>query len=168
MTEEYMMNMLEKVMQDRISKFLESEKGQEMLQRSMLCYMEKMLSSVSEKQETEIKSKNKTSMTKEEFFSLSEDYEYKDQIWNERDNFEYQYRSLESRLMKKGYSVAQNSGKSNFQRQQMLKNWIEAGEFTKQEILAHLKYLIKINGQSKKNEVATIKWKMDMDFVRKL
>lgn len=77
-------------------------------------------------------------------------------------------RADESKLKKLGYSVSQNNGMSDYQRQRLLKSLIEKNEISKGYVISHLKYMIKINGKKEANYMAVEKWKRDLQYVLNL
>lgn len=86
--------------------------------------------------------------------------------------YDYSYvppeRSDESKLVKYGYSVSQNSRLNNAQRQDLLRRIIASKEVSKGYIVSYLKHMIAINGKKESNFVALQKWKSDLDYVLKL
>ena len=77
-------------------------------------------------------------------------------------------RNEESRLVKYGYSVSQNSRLTNSERQDLLRCIIESKEVSKGYIISYLKHLIAINGKKEGNYSALQKWKNDLEYVLNL
>lgn len=74
---------------------------------------------------------------------------------------------LESILAANGYTVAKNSGLSDFQRQQILENIIDMGIMTRNEIIYHLEGLIELRKLQRYKDFseAIDKWKSDIRYV---
>lgn len=77
-------------------------------------------------------------------------------------------RNDESKLVKYGYSVSQNSSLSTTARQNLLKRLIESKEVSKGYIVSYLKHMIAINGKKESNYIALHKWESDLEFVKRL
>lgn len=105
-------------------------------------------------------------MTKEEFLELPLDYEENQAEYNTP--YFPPERSDESKLVKFGYSVSQNSRLSNKARQELLQHLIESKEVSKRYVISYLEHLIAINGKKKSNHTALEKWKSDLAYVLKL
>lgn len=67
-----------------------------------------------------------------------------------------------------GYTVNQSAGLSAVRRQSILRNAIETGKATKQQVLTFLMQRMNINGAKIGNETAFNKWKEDYDYIRNL
>ncbi len=101
-------------------------------------------------------------LTREEFLGLVDDTDPTPYDGN------YRARAEESELHKLGYSVSQNVGMSDRQRQDLLEILIRTDKITKRQVLNHLHYLIEINGKKNANSIALSKWKRDYEFVLNL
>lgn len=77
-------------------------------------------------------------------------------------------RNEESRLVKYGYSVGQNSRFTDAERQDLLRWLIESERVTKGYVISYLKHMIAINGKKESNYIALKKWKSDLDYILKL
>lgn len=80
----------------------------------------------------------------------------------------YKESASESELHKSGYSVANNSGLSEKERQGILQNAIAQGIKSKGSVVAYLENNIRINGREESNSVAVCKWKRGQEFVKEL
>lgn len=76
--------------------------------------------------------------------------------------------SAESILKLCGYSVSQEKGLSQAERQQLLAKIIHADIVSKPDVIQHLNWLIKMNGKKAGNDIAKEKWEDDLFFVRNL
>lgn len=70
-----------------------------------------------------------------------------------------------SPLKLNGYSVNQQDGYSQQDRQYILSKVIEKGALLKSEVVRYLEYFINMNGRRIGNEIALSKWKQDLEFV---
>lgn len=77
----------------------------------------------------------------------------------------YMERAEQSPLKLAGYSVSKKDGLSDGDRQKQLKFLMENGILTKGEIRSYLELFINTNGARRNMEVATAKWKRDLQFV---
>lgn len=68
-----------------------------------------------------------------------------------------------SPLRKWGYTVSQNVGYTQIQRQSILEDIIDCQIMTKDEVLSYLKFFIKLNHNG--SDMALAKWKEDHDYV---
>ena len=108
----------------------------------------------------------KRKMSIEEFLALDVGEEEPTKIYDTP--FTPPERNIESRLIKYGYSVSQNSRLSNAARQDLLRRIIASKEVSKGYIISHLKHLIAINGKKESNHIALQKWKSDLEYVLNL
>lgn len=76
--------------------------------------------------------------------------------------------AAESILKLCGYSVSQEKGLSQKERQALLSKIIHAGIVNKPDVIQHLNWLIKMNGKKAGNDIAKEKWEDDLFFVRNL
>ena len=76
--------------------------------------------------------------------------------------------AAESILKLCGYSVSQEKGLSQKERQRLLAKIIHAGIVSKPDVIQHLNWLIKMNGKKTGNDIAKEKWEEDLFFVRNL
>lgn len=76
--------------------------------------------------------------------------------------------AAESILKLCGYSVSQEKGLSQAERQRLLAKIIHAGIVNKPDVIQHLNWLIKMNGKKAGNDIAKEKWEDDLFFVRNL
>jgi hypothetical protein len=112
-------------------------------------------------------------ITLEEFLEMDEN-DYEDpEVYSEAPKsytgpYDPPERNEESRLMKYGYSVGQNSRFTDAERQDLLRWLIESKKVSKGYVISHLKHMIAINGKKESNYIALKKWKSDLDFVLKL
>lgn len=105
-------------------------------------------------------------ISKEEFLELADIDEEPQKV---NDNlYSPPERNDESRLVKYGYSVSQNSRLSNAERQDLLRRIIESKEVSKGYIISYLKHMIAINGKKESNYIALQKWENDLEYVLKL
>ena len=104
-------------------------------------------------------------LSREEFFELTGDAEAQDEYDGQ---YSLPERNYESKLVKYGYSVAQNSHLSNIERQDLLRRIIESKEVSKGYIVSYLKHMIAINGKKKNNHIALRKWQSDLEYVLSL
>ena len=109
-------------------------------------------------------------MSIEEFLSLTEDEldELDAESLYNTSNDHYTERAEQSILNKYGYSVSQESHKTDKQRQDLLEHLILTRKVSKSYVISYLEHLIKINGKKEANYLAVEKWKSDLNFVRKL
>ena len=70
----------------------------------------------------------------------------------------------ESPLRLCGYSVRQEDGLSQRERQNIIASCIESGGMTKVEVIRLLRWFVEFNGNRKGNEIALKKWCEDLDF----
>lgn len=84
------------------------------------------------------------------------------------DDFIPPERNVESKLVKYGYSVSQNSRLIKSERQDLLRRIIASKEVSKGYIISYLKHNIAINGKKESNYYALQKWKSDLEYVLKL
>lgn len=76
--------------------------------------------------------------------------------------------AAESILKLCGYSVSQEKGLSQAERQRLLAKIIHADIVSKPDVIQHLNWLIKMNGKKAGNDIAKEKWEDDLFFVRNL
>lgn len=76
--------------------------------------------------------------------------------------------AAESILKLCGYSVSQEKGLSQAERQRLLAKIIHTGIVNKPDVIQHLNWLIKMNGKKAGNDIAKEKWEDDLFFVRNL
>ena len=72
----------------------------------------------------------------------------------------------ESKLMHLGYNVSEKSGLSDNERHTILKYSYLSGIMTKEEIISHLSFLIKLNEAKHSMEYAVDKWNRDRKWIK--
>lgn len=76
--------------------------------------------------------------------------------------------AAESPLKLCGYSVSQEKGFTQQEREELLETVIRNGIMRKPEVIKYLTWFIQMNGQRFGNEIARSKWSRDLAFVRDL
>ena len=109
-------------------------------------------------------------LTLEEFLDFDEnDYEepkvYSDGSKSYIGAYDPPERNEESRLVKYGYSVGQNSRFTDAERQDLLRWLIESKKVSKGYVISYLKHMIAINGKKESNYIALKRWKSDLDYI---
>jgi len=67
-----------------------------------------------------------------------------------------------------GYSVSQEKGLSQEERENILYEMISSGIVSKPEAMQYIEWFIRFNGNRETNQLARAKWESDLNYVRNL